>query len=80
LQIRGPLLIVTYGGHGGTKCAAQSRQVADGLKMRALPNMPAIALSRGVIEGTAAINPATDFSAYTDNLEKALADLAAQWP
>jgi NAD(P)H-dependent FMN reductase len=35
-----PVVIVTYGGHGGSKCAAQLRQVTDGLKMRTVQTMP----------------------------------------
>ncbi len=37
-----PLVIVTYGGHGGNKCAAQLRQVAAGLHMRPVATMPGI--------------------------------------
>src|ERR1700722_7931287 len=41
-----PAMIVSYGGHGGEKCAAQLRQVAEGLKLRPVPTMPAITLTR----------------------------------
>ncbi len=46
-----PLVIVTYGGHGGGKCANQLRQVADGLKMRVMPTAPGITLPHDVIRG-----------------------------
>ncbi len=45
-----PLVIVTYGGHGGDKCARQLRQVAEGLKMRSVDTMPAITVARDAIE------------------------------
>ena len=45
-----PLVIVTYGGHGGGKCAEQLRQVADGLKLRPVGTMPAITVAREAIE------------------------------
>jgi NAD(P)H-dependent FMN reductase len=45
-----PLMIVTYGGHGGDKCAGQLRQVAGGLKMRPVDPMPAITVAREAIE------------------------------
>src|SRR5580698_5591912 len=41
-----PAVIVTYGGHGGGKCAAQLRQVAEAVEMRPVPTMPGIKLSR----------------------------------
>jgi NAD(P)H-dependent FMN reductase len=45
-----PLVIVTYGGRGGDKCAEQLRQVAGGLKMRPVDTMPAIKVAREAIE------------------------------
>ncbi|KAK0109658.1 hypothetical protein ONS95_002339 [Cadophora gregata] len=39
-----PAMIVSYGGHGGGKAAAQLRQVLEGgLKMRVVEKMPALA-------------------------------------
>jgi NAD(P)H-dependent FMN reductase len=55
-----PAVIVTYGGHGGGKCAAQFRQVAEAVHMRPAATMPAVTLSRAAIEG-AAVDPARDF-------------------
>lgn len=37
-------MVVTYGFHGGGKCAAQLRQVLEGLHMRPLQTMPALTL------------------------------------
>ncbi|QHC37348.1 NADPH-dependent FMN reductase [Komagataeibacter xylinus] len=54
-----PLLIVTYGGHGGDKCAAQLRQVADGLKMRPVSPMPALTLSHDIIQSDAPVDDMT---------------------
>ena len=56
-----PLLIVTYGGHAGNKCAAQLLQVAEALKMRPTPTMPGITLTSDMIHG-GPINPAADFA------------------
>lgn len=46
-----PVLIITYGGHGGGKCAAQLRQVCEGLRMQPVATMPGIVLPRATIEG-----------------------------
>lgn len=45
-----PAMIVSYGGHGGGKCAAQLQQVLTGIKMRVVPEMPALVLEKSVIE------------------------------
>ena len=55
-----PAVIVSYGGHGGTKCAAQLRQVTEAVHMRPMPTMPAITLPGEVIRG-APLDPAKDF-------------------
>jgi NAD(P)H-dependent FMN reductase len=39
-----PAVIVSYGGHGGGKCAAQLRQVIEGLDMRPVAPCPASSL------------------------------------
>ncbi|WP_420959619.1 NADPH-dependent FMN reductase [Brucella sp. IR073] len=45
-----PAVIVSYGGHGGGKCASQLREVLSGLKMRVVPEMPGLTLAKSVIE------------------------------
>jgi NAD(P)H-dependent FMN reductase len=71
-----PVIIVTYGGHGGNKCAAQLQQVSEGLHMRPVPTMPQITLSRFMIEG-GPIAPADDFGAHRASIEAAVAELQA---
>ena len=71
-----PLVIVSYGGHGGGKCAAQLRQVAEGLKMRVMPTMPGITLSEQVIRG-APITPDVDLEDQVGPVRQAFAELSA---
>lgn len=73
-----PAMIVTYGGHGGNKCAAQLRQVLDGLDMLPVATMPGFKLSRQHIEAnTGVIDPASEFAGHLDILQRAFAELAA---
>jgi NAD(P)H-dependent FMN reductase len=73
-----PAVIVTYGGHGGGKCAAQFRQVAEAVRMRPTATMPAITLSRETIEG-AAVDPARDFKREEAELvQRAICELSAE--
>lgn len=77
LEWRGkPAAIITYGGHGGTKCAAQLRQVAEAVKMRVVPTMPAICLSDDVIRRGAPVHPEPDFEAHLPSVKQALQELA----
>ncbi len=72
-----PAIIVTYGGHGGGKCAEQLRQVFDGLKIATVPTMPAFTLPRERIEANdGQIDPALDFAAHLPELRQALTELA----
>ncbi|TXH83869.1 MAG: NADPH-dependent oxidoreductase [Rhizobium sp.] len=71
-----PAMIVTYGGHGGNKCAAQLHQVLTGLKMKPTEIMPGFTLSRARIEANAGeIDPATEFAEGRSMLEQAFAEL-----
>jgi NAD(P)H-dependent FMN reductase len=72
-----PAVIVTYGGHGGTKCAAQLRQVTEAVNMRPTATMPAIRLTREMIEG-GPVNPETDFKAEAELIRQAIAELSAE--
>lgn len=45
-----PAAIITYGGHGGGKCAAQLYQVLSGIKMHVVSEMPALTLAKSIIE------------------------------
>ncbi len=64
-----PAMIVTYGGHGGGKCAEQLQQVCDGLHMIPIATKPALRISRERIEANSGeIDPATEFAAHLDEL------------
>ena len=71
-----PVAIVTYGGHGGGKCAAQLRQVSEGLKMQPMTTMPALTLTHDMIVG-GAIDAARDFAGVADIVRQAVGELAA---
>jgi len=72
-----PVIIVSYGGHGGDKCAAQLRQVAEGLKMRLVSTMPRIVLTHEMIRG-GPIDSQKDFQAYAESIRQALTELMIQ--
>jgi NAD(P)H-dependent FMN reductase len=71
-----PAIFVTYGGHGGTKCAKQLKQVAKAVKMRVVSNAPGIVLSDAVIREGAPVDPDRDFKRHTRPIRKALIRLA----
>ncbi|MFK0162687.1 NADPH-dependent FMN reductase [Rhizobium sp. NPDC090279] len=71
-----PAMIVTYGGHGGGKCAAQLHQVLSGLKMKPVETMPGFTLSRARIEANAGkVDPVTEFAEGRSTLERAFGEL-----
>ena len=72
-----PAAIVTYGGHGGTRCARQLRQVAVSVKMRVVVTAPAIKLSEEVIRQGAAFDPDRDFQLHRASVRRALGELSA---
>ncbi len=72
-----PAVIVTYGGHGGNKCAAQLRQVFDGLKIQTMPTMPALELPSAVVHG-APLDVAAQFAPHAAAVTAAVRELAGQ--
>ncbi len=73
-----PAAFVTYGGHGGARCAKQLRQVAASVGMRVVVTAPAIRLSDAVIREGAPCDPDRDFQRYRSRVRAAVAELAAQ--
>ena len=69
-----PLVIVSYGGHGGGKCAAQLKQVATGLKMRPVATMPGIELADEIMLG-GPFDPRKDFSRHAEPIRQAFGEL-----
>jgi NAD(P)H-dependent FMN reductase len=70
-----PVAIVTYGGHGGGKCASQLLQLADAFKMRPTVTAPAISVPRESIESGAPMAPDA-LEAYRPAVAQALGELA----
>lgn len=71
-----PAVIITYGGHGGGKCAEQLRQVAGAVKMRVVPTAPGIWLPDAVIREGAPFDPDRDFQSHLPSIQYAFAELA----
>jgi NAD(P)H-dependent FMN reductase len=72
-------VIVTYGGHGGGKCAMQLRQVAEGLNMRPVRTMPALRIPRALIEANdGSVEPARDFADDLPDVRQAFAELKVE--
>ena len=69
-------MIVTYGGHGGDKCAGQLRQVAEGLKMRPIDTMPAITVAREEIENDTP-QSLEDLKPFEASVQQALTEMSA---
>ncbi|OHX14301.1 hypothetical protein BI347_12895 [Chromobacterium sphagni] len=71
-----PAVIASYGGHGGGKCAAQLRQVADGLKMRVAATMPALELSEEAMR-SGQLEAGREFAGQAATVEQAFDELAS---
>jgi NAD(P)H-dependent FMN reductase len=69
-----PAVIVTYGGHGGVKCAAQLRQVAEAVHLRPTATMPAITLTREMMGGGPMV-PEEDFKSEAQLIRQAIREL-----
>ena len=73
-----PAMIVTYGGHGGGRCAEQLQQVCEGLHMTLVATKPGLRLPREQIEANSGeIDPAAEFEDHLDDLRRAFGELAA---
>lgn len=70
-----PLMLVTYGGHGGDKCARQLRTVAKGLHMKTLWTSPALTITRAQILG-APFDAERDLKKYVPQVTKAWRQMA----
>lgn len=72
-----PAMIVTYGGHGGGRCAEQLQQVCRGLQMTPIATTPGLRLSRHRIESNSPeIDPAAEFADHLGELRQAFTELA----
>jgi NAD(P)H-dependent FMN reductase len=71
-----PAMIVTYGGHGGGKCADQLRQVMGSVKMQTVETSPAITLSEAIIREGAVFDPERDAIDQLASIKKALKELS----
>jgi NAD(P)H-dependent FMN reductase len=71
-----PAMLVTYGGHGGTKCAEQLRQVLGAVKACLVPTSPALVLPDGVIRGGTILDPQRDFETNVAAVREAFIQLA----
>lgn len=70
-----PTVIVTYGGHGGTRCAKQLRQIAVSVKMRVVTTTPAVRLPDTVIQQRTPLDPDRDLEPYRAQVQHAFAQL-----
>jgi NAD(P)H-dependent FMN reductase len=71
-----PLVTVTYGGHGGDKCAAQLRQVAEALALRSVATSPEITVARELIV-SGEPQTAEELMPYEPSVRQALDELTA---
>jgi NAD(P)H-dependent FMN reductase len=71
-----PAAIVSYGFRGGGKCAAQLREVLEGLHMRPVDTMPALVLPEAM-KGGAALDPQTVFAPARADVTRAFREIAA---
>jgi len=70
-----PAMIVSYGFHGGGRCAAQLRQVLEGLRMRPVPTMPALTLPEELKEGATVETALSAFAPVRPSVEQAFVEL-----
>lgn len=71
-----PAMVVTYGGHGGSKCSHQLRQVLDGLHMKPVKTAPGLNIPRSVIEDNSGnIDPTLIFASQRSKVIRAFREL-----
>ncbi|XBS70116.1 NAD(P)H-dependent oxidoreductase [Acerihabitans sp. KWT182] len=73
-----PAAIISYGGHGGGKCAEQLRQVAAALKMDMAVATSALTLPEDVIRRGVALKPEHDLASYADGVRLLFAELSTK--
>lgn len=71
-----PVAFITYGGHGGTKCADQLRQIAQALELKPTSTAPAISIPRDKIETGTDLTP-QELQPFEASLLQALKELAS---
>lgn len=73
-----PVMVVTYGGHGGDKCSRQLVQVCKGLHMKPVGPRPRMRLARKAIEAnTGEVDAAVVFGGYAAEVRRGFKRLAA---
>jgi len=77
---RKPAIVVTYGFHGGGKCAAQLRQVLKGLRMRPVRTMPALTLPEALKKEAHIDVVLGAFRPAKASVERAFAQLISKLP
>jgi len=70
-----PLVIVTYGGHDGGKCAEQLRRNAGALQLQSVDTMPAITIAREALKNDAP-QSREDLKPFEATVRQALAELS----
>ncbi|CAF1471519.1 unnamed protein product [Didymodactylos carnosus] len=71
-------LIISYGGHGGNKVAAQLKEVLEGgCKMKIVDKMPGIVLSHEIIRDQIRIDLDKHFQPYAQDIQQAIEQLIA---
>jgi NAD(P)H-dependent FMN reductase len=72
-----PVVIVSYGYHGGSRCAAQLKQILEnGLKMKVINTMPALTLNQNSFgEDKKLKNPDQDFAVNLPAIKSSIDEL-----
>ena len=74
-----PAMIVTYGGHGGDRCAEKLRQVCQAFQMKVIGSGPGLRLTgEQIVDNAGDIEPATAFAAHLEDLQRAFGEFACR--